>query len=104
MKFNAIDQPKLKDGEVIHALSEDAQIDVKAYGFGFQAKFKPNLLSLHTDFGLFQHVKKSKNNDKVHTFHNNPYLLFETTRGLQLNTLFVGNLFHYNNCFRNNVW
>lgn len=84
-------------------MAEDAQIDVKAYGIGFQSKFKPNMISLHTDFGQFKHVHTCKDSQRVLTLWNNPYVFFESSRGLKLNSLYLGHLLHLNNFFRNNV-
>ena len=104
MKFNAITQSKLKDNEITNSLSEDSQIDAKIEGVGLQAKFKQNIVSLQTDFGLFNTVKKCGQNNHVYSFWNNPYLLIEATRGLKLHSFFLGNLFHVNSSIRNNVF
>ena len=70
-KFNAIFQPKLKDNEVQTTMSEDAQIDFKYNRWAYQLKFKPTLVSVHTDFGQFKTKFDLKN--ETFNFWNNPY-------------------------------
>lgn len=98
---------KIKDNEVQYNLSDDAQIDGKGFGFGFQAKFKPNFITLLTDIGMFHRLHVAKDGSEI-SLWNNPYLFFEASRKLRLNAFYIGNVFHLNNCLRNNfrinVW
>ena len=94
-------QPKLKDNEIHTTMSEDSQIDFKCNRLAYQFKFKPTLLSVHTDFGQFHSKFDLKN--ETFNFWNNPYALLEISKSLKVNSLFLGNLFHINKCTRNNV-
>lgn len=100
-KFNAVFQPKLKDNEVHTTMSEDSQIDFKCDRWAHQLKFKPAFLSVHSDFGLVH--RKFDLSSHTFNFWNNPYVLFEVSKSLKLNSVFLGNLFHINRCARNNV-
>lgn len=101
-KFNAIFQPKLKENEIHTSITEDSQIDFKCCEkTSHQLKFKPNLVSVHSDFGLFHHKLDLSN--KTYNFWNNPYVFFEVSKLFKLNSAFIGNLFHINNCTRNNI-
>ena len=101
-KFNAIFQPKLKDNEIQTSITEDSQIDFKCCEkLSNQLKFKPNLVSVQTDFGLFHH--KFDLSNQTYNLWNNPYVFFEVNKSLKLNNAFIGNMFHLNNCTRNNI-
>lgn len=107
IKFNAVANTKVKDHEVQYNLHDDAQIDGTGFGFGFQTKFKPNVITLQTDLGMFHRLHVSKDGSET-SLWNNPYLFFEISRKLRFNSFFIGNVFHLNNWFRNNfrinVW
>jgi len=68
---------------------------------GVQAKFKPNAISLHADFG--QHLKQSVKDGKVCNVWYNPYFLWETNRTLTSHKLNFGLLTHVNNALKSHV-
>lgn len=103
VKFNAVGTSQLKNGEPVHSVVDDFQLDTKAHGVGLQLKFKPNLVSFHADFGQFNKVTTCGKNNHVYSIWNNPYVFFEFSRGCRLNSYFLGNLTHINKCTRNNV-
>lgn len=88
VKFNAYATPKLANNEVTFGLQEDAQLDLKANGVGFQAKFKPSLISTHADFD--HHLRTWVVNGQAYNFWFNPYLLWETNRSLKSNHIHFG--------------
>jgi hypothetical protein len=91
----------LVNNELTTGLEEDAQLDLKVNNVGLQAKFKPNLISLHADFG--QHLRQSVKDGKVCNVWFNPYLLWETNRALTNNKLNFGFLTHVNSSVKNHV-
>ena len=101
IRFNAVANTKVKDNEVQYNLNDDAQIDGTGFGFGFQTKFRPNFISLLTDLGMFHRLHICKDRKEV-SMWNNPYLFFEASRKLRLNSFYIGNVFHLNNWLRNN--
>lgn len=103
MKFNAITTTKQKDGEVQFAVAEDAQIDVNVHGLGLQAKFKPNQISLLSDFGTYNRVYKHGTSGHKYTFWWNPYLFFEASREMKINSVYLGDVFHINQNLRTSV-
>lgn len=100
--MNAYLQSKLKNGEIEHSISEDAQVDTKINGFAVQTKLKPTLVSVHTDLGQYSKDWKWKN-DKSCVWWFNPYSLVEVSKGLKINSFYLGNLLHVNNFLRINV-
>ncbi len=100
VKFNAYATPKLTNNEVTFGLQEDAQLDLKSNGVAFQAKFKPNLLSVHADFD--HHLRTLVRNGQTYNLWFNPYLLWETNRSLKNNHLNLGFLAHIGG-FKNHV-
>ena len=84
-------------------MTDDAQIDTKINGLGFQFKFKPNAVSVHSDMGTYNKTIHCANSKNMYAYWINPYMSMEASRGLKMNSLFVGTMWHLNNCIRNNV-
>ena len=101
VKFNAYTTPRLSNNEVAFGLEEDAQVNLKAADIGFQAKFKPNLISLQADFD--HHLKTFNQGGNAYNFWLNPYVIWETSRALKNNNLHFGFLTHVNNSFMSHV-
>lgn len=51
---------------------------------------------------MFHRLHTCKDGSEI-SLWNNPYLSFEASRKLRLNSLYLGNVFHLNNWLRNNL-
>ena len=100
-KLTALITPKKTDAGLAYTVDDEAQIDMKFKDVGIQGKFKPHRLSLQTDFG--QHSKSTKYGGNQYDFWFNPYILWETSRTFNKNSLWLGHLLHVNRFFRSNV-
>ena len=93
VKVNALMATSMKEDQVAFEGADDAQVDTKVGNFGFQTKLKKDMVSFHTDFGMFKtDMKLGK--EKSYTFWHNPYMAVESSRGLKMNSVYLGAITH----------